>query len=328
MPIPGSGGYRFFRNIRKINQIIDKEKPDIIEFGGCYSLVPLVKKDFSVISIFYHSDLINDISLYPAPKQLKDLFISYIFEKVLLKSNIIITPSKKYQEILYDSGINNVASVPLGVDTKIFHPKRKREDFWDQFNIPKNKIKLLYVGRLSVDKNIKLLLETLSYLDSKKFHLIIVGSGPLTPWIKLKERKTENLTYLGHIKEEIELANIYANSDIFISASHYETFGLTFLEAQSSGIPVVGFNLELDTQLRKEFLTDDFSEKPLAEKIKETSQYLSDSLKEELHQEVAKHFSWEKTFIKLVNLYKDLLRQKQIHNGKTFAKLSTSLLQA
>ncbi|OAG26807.1 glycosyltransferase family 4 protein [Thermodesulfatator autotrophicus] len=296
IPIPGTGGYRFFKNIKSVNKIIENENPDIIEFGGCYALIPLIKIKKQICSIFYHSDLINDTNLFPAPKQLKELFLGYIIENVFKKSDIIITPSQKYRNILLEMEIKNVKTIELGIDTNIFKPKEKKTNFWEKFGINNNKIKLLYVGRIALDKNIKLLIETLKNLNEQKFHLIIVGSGPLSSWVKIKANKVKNLTYIGHIEDENLLAEIYCHADIFVSASHYETFALTFLEAQSCGLPVVAFDLGLQTQFKKEFLVKEINSKALAEGIIKASQKISRELSQELYQKTKELFSWERTF--------------------------------
>ncbi|WP_457755893.1 glycosyltransferase family 4 protein [Thermodesulfatator indicus] len=315
IPIPGTGGYRFFKSIKTVNKIIENENPDIIEFGGCYTLIPLIQNKNQICSIFYHSDLINDTNLFPAPKHLKELFLGYIIENVLKKSDIIITPSQKYRKILEDMGIKNVKTIELGIDINIFKPMKKTTNFWEKFGINNNKIKLLYVGRIAIDKNIKLLIKTLKNLDEEKFHLIIVGSGPLSSWLKIKANKTKNLTYIGHIEDEILLAQIYNNADIFVSASHYETFALTFLEAQSCGLPLVAFDLGLQTQFKKDFLVKEISSTALAEAIIKASNCISKELSIELHQKTKELFSWEKTFNKLIDLYDELLISKS--SGQT-----------
>ncbi len=284
-------------------------------------MYPLIKKSpFSIYTIFYHSDLLNDVKLYPGPQKIKKFFVQYIIDNVLLQADLILSPSDRYFSILQEMGVNSLVPIYLGVDSKVFCPAYRETDFWRRYNVNDKKIKLLYVGRLSIDKNITLLIDLLKFLDPEKYQLIIVGSGPLAPFVKIKEKKIKNLTYLGHIQDESILGKIYANADIFVSTSFYETFGLTFVEAQSSGLPVVSFDLKINTQLIKDFLVKDFDLKLLAQKVNYVAQnFLGPKFRNMLHIQASKNFSWEKTFCKLVNIYRDLVRNRFLVSPFSFS---------
>lgn len=118
---------------------------------------------------------------------------------------------------------------------------------------PDNGIVITYVGRLSTEKNIDLLISAFIKLNEtiKKnmdasaapiCRLVLVGEGPARA--RLEERTQGlNVTFMGYQKGKA-LAECYASSDIFAFPSHSETFGNVVLEAMASGLPVVGLRAE------------------------------------------------------------------------------------
>ncbi|KIR59176.1 hypothetical protein I314_05162 [Cryptococcus bacillisporus CA1873] len=120
------------------------------------------------------------------------------------------------------------------------------------------RVVLLYVGRISWEKNIHLLLSAYSHLSSflpsSSFSspnhvnlmpkLIFVGDGPARKELEAKCKEANyDAEFLGH-KQGEELAECYASADVFAFPSFTETFGQVVLEALASGLPVVGLDAE------------------------------------------------------------------------------------
>src|SRR5207302_509251 len=101
---------------------------------------------------------------------------------------------------------------------------------------------LLYVGRISQEKNLRLLVQAYQGMDHRSCHLVMVGDGPARTEIQ-HELAGLPVTFTGYLRGE-ELATAYASADIFAFPSHTETFGQVVLEAMASGLPVVGLNAE------------------------------------------------------------------------------------
>ncbi len=97
----------------------------------------------------------------------------------------------------------------------------------------------MFVGRLVLEKGILLLLEALIESNiQNKWKLNIVGEGPLKEKLKLliKEYNLEdNIQFWGYLSQE-RLAILYRESDIYVSPSFSEGFGLTVAEASACGI--------------------------------------------------------------------------------------------
>jgi glycosyltransferase involved in cell wall biosynthesis len=94
---------------------------------------------------------------------------------------------------------------------------------------------LLYVGRLSAEKNIGSLRAVLQAFPDLR--LAIVGNGPVRHELEKHFRNTPTY-FAGYLRGEA-LAAAYASSDLFVMPSETETLGLVLLEAMASGCPVV-----------------------------------------------------------------------------------------
>lgn len=119
-----------------------------------------------------------------------------------------------------------------GVDTEAFSPAY-RDRCPDDTDFV-----LGFVGRLSVEKNIALLVtiqQELEKLSTKKFRFIIVGHGGEETWLR---RRLTNAKFTGILRGK-ELARAYANMDAFVFPSHTDTFGNVVLEALASGVPAI-----------------------------------------------------------------------------------------
>lgn len=117
-----------------------------------------------------------------------------------------------------------------GVDSKLFSPRRRKRAKKDEPTI-------LYVGRLSEEKNLPMLAQAMSRLWQRgiKFKAKFVGDGPLRGSL---ETRLPNAEFLGYLHGE-DLANTYANADVFAFPSRTDTFGNVVLEAMASGLPSV-----------------------------------------------------------------------------------------
>ncbi len=117
-----------------------------------------------------------------------------------------------------------------GIDTKLFNPERRtRAD--DVFTVG-------YVGRLSPEKNVRVLAEIeqgLERLGLERFRILIVGQGNEREWLQTNVKRAE---FTGVLKGAA-LAEAYANMDVFAFPSDTDTFGNVVLEALASGVPTV-----------------------------------------------------------------------------------------
>jgi glycosyltransferase involved in cell wall biosynthesis len=99
--------------------------------------------------------------------------------------------------------------------------------------------KLLYVGRVSKEKNLPLLVHAFRGLQEtvNDVGLVIVGDGPYREEMQKALEGTPSL-FTGYLEGE-SLSSVYASCDLFVFPSTTDTFGNVVLEAQASGLPVV-----------------------------------------------------------------------------------------
>ena len=126
-----------------------------------------------------------------------------------------------------------------GIDVGLFHPSKRNGFLKNRYGVSEQEIKILYVGRVSREKNMPLLSEVYRKLVSEKsgLRLIVVGNGPYLEEMK-SSMKNLPVTFTGFLTGE-DLAQAYASSDIFVFPSTTDTFGNVVLEAQASGLPVI-----------------------------------------------------------------------------------------
>jgi glycosyltransferase involved in cell wall biosynthesis len=153
------------------------------------------------------------------------------------RATLNLCTSMAMMEQLEQHGIERIALWPGGVDTARFHPDRRSEAMRARLTggHPENSL-LIYVGRLSAEKDIERLKPILEALPDTR--LALVGDGPHRK--VLEEYFAGMPVYLAGFLRGQELAEAYASSDVFVMPSRTETLGLVVLEAMSSGLPVVG----------------------------------------------------------------------------------------
>jgi phosphatidylinositol alpha 1,6-mannosyltransferase len=119
-----------------------------------------------------------------------------------------------------------------GVDTQLFSPARRARHPGDEDFV------LGFVGRMSIEKNVALLVEVQRQLEARglrNFRFRIVGQGTDEAWLREHLPRAE---FPGVLRGEA-LAEAYAGMDVFVFPSHTDTFGNVVLEALASGVPAV-----------------------------------------------------------------------------------------
>jgi len=151
----------------------------------------------------------------------------------------LCTSSAMVQE-LSEKGIQHTDLWQRGVDTELFRPQlrsdaMRRRLLGDHGDTGKL---LLYIGRLSAEKQIERIRPVLEAIPDAR--LALVGDGPHRQHL---EAHFSGLpaTFVGYLAGE-DLAAAYASGDAFVFPSSTETLGLVLLEAMAAGCPVVGAN--------------------------------------------------------------------------------------
>lgn len=187
----------------------------------------------------YHTSLPQYARYLTGDSNIEDLMWNYVLW-YYDQMDYIFVPSKSTGNELEDKGINpeKIRLFPRGIDIERFHPS-KRDNKLDEVYRMNGRIKLLYVGRVSKEKNLELLVDAFRELlrSATNVSLIVVGDGPYLQEMQ-DELKGTPTVFTGYLQGE-DLAAIYASSDLFVFPSTTDTFGNVVLEAQASGLPVI-----------------------------------------------------------------------------------------
>jgi glycosyltransferase involved in cell wall biosynthesis len=141
---------------------------------------------------------------------------------------------------LSEKGIQNTALWQRGVDTDLFRPELRSDAMRQRLLGGRSDTGqlLLYIGRLSAEKQIERIRPVLDALPDAR--LALVGDGPYRQQLETLFAGSA-ATFVGYLAGE-ELASAYASADAFLFPSSTETLGLVLLEAMAAGCPVVGAN--------------------------------------------------------------------------------------
>ncbi|MFH2105635.1 MAG: glycosyltransferase [Candidatus Micrarchaeota archaeon] len=244
VPFPFYKGYRISAiSPRDVEKIIKKEKPDIV-----HSHAPVVLGVFALLAArrlgirsvaTYHTHFEEYfphlfVGFYPKfLKQASSFTTKKLVSHFYSKADVVTAPSSEFVHILKSYGIKNTELLENGVE--LGRLKGKIIDFRKKYSIPKEKKVALYLGRVSFEKKLGLLINAFKKLDAI---LVIAGSGPYLDKCRKLAHGMKNVVFTGFV-EESDLASIYRMGDVFVSASDTETFGLTFLEGMACGLPIV-----------------------------------------------------------------------------------------
>ena len=154
--------------------------------------------------------------------------------------DIVFVNSEEYRRSWISRGFapEKLKILPRGLDTALFSPERRDPAFWTKFGEANGAIRLLYVGRISKEKDLDVLAQAYRRLrdEGLPIQLYLVGDGPYLQ--ALNSTLLPDAVFTGYLRGK-ELATAYASADVFVFPSTTDTFGNAVIEAQASGVPVI-----------------------------------------------------------------------------------------
>ena len=228
----------------------------------------------------------------------------YLLGFVLRRADKVIVFSEEQSHLVrkkYEVIESKIAVVPNGVGKEFF--------FRDVRSLPKDSLKLLYVGRLSVQKRLDRLVDALSLLKVP-VHLTVVGDGEEKAVLESRVKKLgiASVSFEGK-KYGAGLLEYYRKADVFVIASDIEGMPLVVLEAMASGLPIVASDVVGLKELVRG--VGILVEKPSAENFAEALTdiwYNSEQLKDLSIQSLdkAEQYSWAKLVEKMEVIYREI----------------------
>ncbi len=237
----------------------------------------------------------------------------------------VIVPSREIQEIISDTVTTPISVIPTGVPLERFE---NGNDQWlrQNYDIPEGNKILLFVGRLTKEKNLPFLLRTFRILKQTmpETTLVITAQGPLEEELKdltvqLGLSLKSDVIYTGAFSGQT-LVDVYHSADLFVFSSLTETQGLVLIEAMAAGLPVVAVQAsgveDMVTDEVDGILTD-CDETHLSAAIARTLQ--DETLYRRLKKNAlvkAEKLSSRSMALKLESLYKEVAENNQYRPNK------------
>jgi glycosyltransferase involved in cell wall biosynthesis len=224
-----------WRYVSRVKAILKWFAPDVLHLTGAGDVgqlgaylghrlgVPMVAS--------WHTDLHRYAARRFKMKSLEQpaLRALMLFYKI---SGVVLAPNGEWRSLLEHETGRPTVLMPSGVDTDLFTPARRRHPNW--------MVNIGYVGRLSAEKNVRLLRGIEEALDAEGLDVrfTIVGDGSERDWL---ERHMQRAEFTG-VLHSGELATAYAEMDILAFPSESDAIGNVVLEAMASGVPVVAMD--------------------------------------------------------------------------------------
>lgn len=315
--------YRALLDLRALEEIIEREQPDLIESADPYQLgwaVAGISRRRRIPAVaYYHSDFAEAYLRRPA-QRLGERFAAAAMQKaqsyrraLYNRFEVTLVSSETLAQQLRRSGVRRVTTVGLGVNLAVFRPEpddaSATRSAWE---IPADRMVLLYVGRLAPEKNVRTLFAGFSLLARRRpgdFQLVVVGDGQQRDELRALQAATGAVTVLPYCGDSLELARLYRAADIFVHPGTQETFGLVALESQACGTPVVGIRgSALDRIILHEqsAWADENTPEALAHAIEQCSVCDLRSLGGVATAAVAERFAWPRIFDRLFCIYREV----------------------
>jgi glycosyltransferase involved in cell wall biosynthesis len=224
VPLPSYPEIGIARDPWRIRAILESERPDTVHIAtegplGLYTRALLCRRliPFTTSLHTKFPEYVRERTGLPV-----DAGYRYLrwFHRPALKT---LCTTESHRRELEGHGLSDLVVWGRGVDTERFCPLPR---------MARSRPRLLYVGRVAVEKNIEAFLKL--RIDAEK---IVVGDGPARAEL---QRRYPNVVWAGYRRGE-ELVAYYADADVFVFPSRTDTFGLVLLEAMACGTPVAAF---------------------------------------------------------------------------------------
>lgn len=246
LPLFGRRPYRLGLPMldRNIHKTIKDLPFDIIHAhtpfsSGNLALNAAKARNIPIVATF-HSKFRSDFEQKVPFKFIVDMMMNNIMNFFNQVDEVWI-PQASVEDTLRSYGYHgHVHVMPNGSDFSNLNVQPLRREGRKMLGINDNEMVLLYVGQHVWEKNIELILRSLSLIKDMPFRFITVGKGYAFTGIKKMAEDLglgNRILMLGQLGDREQLQQIYAASDIFLFPSLYDTFGLVVREAAALNVP-------------------------------------------------------------------------------------------
>jgi len=250
--VPGSPNYRLMLRSGAVRRALERFRPDLIECQDAYNLpwaalsyrrrhpqTALIAAYMTDFPTVYVERPLSRFVTKPVASMLGRICYAYCRALYRRFDSVYAMSENGGAAKLRSLGIDPVDVVPLGVEVGEFGPTRRDRRLRAKLGLADGQPLLIYVGRLDGEKKPDVVVEAFRRLPRELgAKLALLGEGPLKP--DIAAIGDEFIIMPGYVRNRAELARWLASADIYVSGMADETFGISVIEAQASGLPVVG----------------------------------------------------------------------------------------
>ena len=309
-------GIRIALNLWQVAEIVERERPDVIELNCQYTLpwaaFLATRRSRAPVVGVYHTDVPACVrhmakgagaAIAAAAERITEFYVGLIYRHYTMT----IFGNPALRDRLGRLGVERMCFVPRGVDSATFTPARRDAAWRARMGIGPESTVLVYAGRLSVEKELDVLFGAFDRLPAGRFALVIAGDGPNADATARHAATRRGIHYIGHVESRAELASIYASSDICVSPGRYENFPMAAIEAVAAGLPVVGIRGSgTETFVPPEIgvLASAGDAQGFADAIATVAGWPLDTSREARHAFAAERYSWDLVIEQYLEVYR------------------------
>jgi len=250
--VPGSPHYRLMLRNGAVRRALEHFRPDLIECQDAYnlpwaaighrkrhpgvSLVAAYMTDFPTVYVERPFSKVIGKALASLCGRICYSYCGALYRRF---DAVFVLSENGGAAKLRASGVSRVDVVPLGVEVGEFGPGRRDPRLRARLGLSDDQPLIIYVGRLDGEKKPDVVVDAFRRLpEGLGARLALIGEGPLKE--DIAALGDERIILPGYVRNRAELSRWLASADIYASAMADETFGVSIVEAQASGLPVVG----------------------------------------------------------------------------------------
>ena len=229
--------------INFVDYIMESRNIDMVVVSNSqygYYMVPYLKGKYPTVPFI---DYIHSIDLADP----REGFGRCTMDVDKYLSNTYVCNNFTKRQLEKDYNKKNVNTLYIGTDDERFDPdKYNKEELLEKYNLPKDKLIITMIARLSIEKRPEMFVEICKKIHDKhpNTYFVIGGDGPLMK--KVERQVDDNFKLLGMVSKSEE---IYKVSDITINCSSLEGLALTSYESLAMGVPVISTDVGGQTEL-------------------------------------------------------------------------------